>query len=658
MQMVKSTRHPFRVSVARSRLNFGTYFSAMTIQSARRALFSGHVISGLLLVATALSAGCGKQSVPTKPVETSMARFSLRGDLPKERPSNFVGSNACRECHAAICDLFATHPMGKSIGTPDQVDTIETYPSGSIDVAGQRRYRVEENDGVVTHHEYVLSADGEVAFDQAEPIGFAVGSGQRGRAYLIFKDGVFRQSPIGWYSTDDRWDLSPGYTPDKHQRFQRRVGDGCLYCHAGQVDSIGHDRYAEQPFVEASISCERCHGPGEDHIAFHRTGPGKDPSLDPIVNPDKLSVSARESVCNQCHLQGNFTIPRYGRSFNDFRPGDEMEDVFVCLVNPPSTGDDETSRVVSQVEQMRISQCYIQSQSQLGCTSCHDPHAPAPSENRDQYYADRCNACHSDRGCSLPPAEQQAAPAGGSCIHCHMPADTQTNVPHTAQTDHRILRQPLQKRARSAKAKSKSLAIKELQVFGNEKLIPTWEQSRAIGIAMMTKAWQTEDLNLARQAITKLIPATTIQAGADAMVAALTPDIPALNEVASYLWLTDNPEAAATCWTHILELAPDDETALASMVLASRRFGDAKEATRYVDRVLSITPESPQWLTQKTKLLWEQEQFDQAFETAEKLLRSDPTLIELRQWLAESYREKGRPGQAEIHEATLKRLGQ
>ena len=587
-----------------------------------------------------------------------MARFSLRGDLPDARPNHFVGSDACRECHAAICDLYATHPMGKSIGTPEQIETIETYPSGTIDVGGQRSYRVEQNDGIVTHHEYVLSPDGKVAFDQSEPIRYAVGSGQRGRAYLIFKDGIFRQSPIGWYSTDDRWDLSPGYTPEKHQRFQRRVGDGCLYCHAGQVDSIGHDRYAEQPFVEASISCERCHGPAEDHVVFHRSNVDKDQSVDPIVNPAKLSVSARESVCNHCHLQGIYTIPRYGRSFNDFRPGDEMEDILVCLINPPSAGDDETSRVVSQVEQMRTSQCYIQSQAQLGCTSCHDPHAPAPSENRNQYYADRCNACHSDRGCSLPPAEQQASPASGSCIHCHMPANTQTNVPHTAQTDHRILRKPLEKRSRGVKPASKSFAINQLQVFGNQKLIPTWEQSRAIGIAMMTKAWTTEDLNLARQAITKLIPATTIQAGPDAMIAALTPDLPALNEVASYLWLTDNPDAAAKCWAHILELGPNDETALAGMVLASRRRGNVQDANRYIDQVLRITPESPQWLTQKTKLLWEQEQFDEAFETAEKLLRADPTLIEVRQWLADCYREKGKPDQATIHEQTLKRLGQ
>lgn len=620
------------------------------------AVYLQFVLWGGAVLAIVSAVGCGKQARPAKPVETSLTRFSLRGELPDARPNHFVGSNACRQCHSEICDLYATHPMGRSMGTLEQIETIETYPSGTIDVAGQRSYRVEQNDGVVTHHEFVLSPDGEVAIEQSEPISHAVGSGRRGRAYLIFQDGIFRQSPIGWYSTDDRWDLSPGYAPEIHQRFQRRVGDGCLYCHAGQVDSIGHDRYANQPFIEASIGCERCHGPGKDHISFHRSSDGQNQSLDPIVNPATLSVSARESVCNQCHLQGIYTIPRYGRSFNDFRPGDEMEDVFVCLVKSPTTGDDETSRVVSQVEQMRTSQCYIQSQAQLGCTSCHDPHAPAPTDKRNQYFADRCNACHSDRGCSLPLAEQLAPPASGSCIDCHMPADTQTNVPHTAQTDHRILRKPPEKSLRGAKPASNSLAIDQLQIFGDGELIPLWEQSRAIGIAMMTKAWTTEDLNLARKAITKLIPVTTIQAGPDAMIAALTPDIPALNEVASYLWLTDNPDAAAKCWLHILELAPNDETALSGMVLSSRRRGNVQEANQYIDQVLRITPESPQWLTQKTKLLWEQEQFDEAFETAERLLRADPTLTELRQWLAKSYRIKGKPEQAKVHEQTIKRL--
>lgn len=612
--------------------------------------------AGFLVVLIILT-GCRKTQQSTESPEASLARYSLRGDMPEPRPSRFVGSESCRECHAAINDLFATHPMGKSIGTPTEIETIESYPSGPIDVGGQRLYRVEDQDGQITHHEYVVAHDGEVVFDHSETIHCAVGSGQRGRAYLVFKDGIFRQSPIGWYSTEDRWDLSPGYRPDKHQRFQRRIGDGCLYCHAGQVDSIGNDRYADQPFVEATISCERCHGPGEDHIVFQRSGKRDEQSLDPIVNPAKLPPSARESVCNQCHLQGSYTIPRYGRSFHDFRPGDEMEDIFVCLISPSVPGQSETARVVSQVEQMQSSQCYIQSNGKLGCTSCHDPHAPAPSENRAQYYADRCNACHSDRGCTLPLTDRLAAPADGSCIHCHMPSNKETNVPHTAQTDHRILRRILTGRSRSAIASPGTPEPGgDLQVFGASDRIPVWEQSRAIGIAMMTKAWQSEDQSLARQAITKLVPATTIQAGPEAVVAALTPDLPAIHEAASFYWLTDNPAAAMKCWSHILSQNPKDESALYGMSLATYRQGNPAESLNHIDQALAINPESPQFLNQKIKLLWQVQRQEEALSVAEKLLQLDPTLTDLRQWLAKSYREFGEIQAAEKHEETVQRL--
>ena len=40
--------------------------------------------------------------------------------------------------------------------------------------------------------------------------------------------------------------------------------------------------------------------------------------------------------------------------------------------------------------------------------------------------------------------EPLAAPASGSCIHCHMAAREGRLVPHTSHTDHRVLRQPIQ----------------------------------------------------------------------------------------------------------------------------------------------------------------------------------------------------------------------
>jgi len=43
-----------------------------------------------------------------------------------------------------------------------------------------------------------------------------------------------------------------------------------------------------------AITCERCHGPSEKHLA--------DPRAGTIVNPSKLAPAARDSICEQCHL--------------------------------------------------------------------------------------------------------------------------------------------------------------------------------------------------------------------------------------------------------------------------------------------------------------------------------------------------------------------
>ena len=40
---------------------------------------------------------------------------------------------------------------------------------------------------------------------------FALGSGTRGIAFLIERDGFLFQSPIAWFAQQGRWDISPGY---------------------------------------------------------------------------------------------------------------------------------------------------------------------------------------------------------------------------------------------------------------------------------------------------------------------------------------------------------------------------------------------------------------------------------------------------------------
>jgi hypothetical protein len=183
--------------------------------------------------------------------------------------------------------------------------------------------------------------------------------------------------------------------------------------------------------IEPTVGCERCHGPGSKHVAVRERGEKPEPDLT-IVNPFKLERDLAESVCQQCHLSPELTVPMRGRKRTDFRPGLPFQDVAVGF------GFIESGHmtVTGHVEQLHQSKCYKKSGT-LTCTTCHDPHGfPTPAE-RIAFYRDKCRACHADGSCKMEPKARHAQSADDNCIQCHMPRGA-TDIPHLAFSHHRI----------------------------------------------------------------------------------------------------------------------------------------------------------------------------------------------------------------------------
>ena len=160
--------------------------------------------------------------------------------------------------------------------------------------------------------------------------------------------------------------MAPGYEESRSPDFSRPVTLECLLCHSGKPQPIPDtlNRYRTPPFLEESISCERCHGSGEAHEK--RPVPGS------IVNPAKLEARARDSICEQCHLAGEVRIPNPGKSMADFQPGQRLEDAFTIYVAAQPAG--ATLKVVSHAEQLALSACARNSGGKLWCGTCHNPH--------------------------------------------------------------------------------------------------------------------------------------------------------------------------------------------------------------------------------------------------------------------------------------------
>lgn len=193
----------------------------------------------------------------------------------------YVGSQACVECHGEITEAYTSHPMAHSIATVADAEDIENYDKTTFE-AVDRTYQVKREAGKVTHYEVLKDGSQNELYRQGESVQFAVGAGRKGRSYIVNRDGILFESPITWYAEAAKWDLSPGYDHEDHDRFERRINANCLFCHAGRVAHTSRsdpNRFKADPIVEASISCERCHGPARNHVAFHRDAAPADNQL-------------------------------------------------------------------------------------------------------------------------------------------------------------------------------------------------------------------------------------------------------------------------------------------------------------------------------------------------------------------------------------------
>ena len=282
-----------------------------------------------------------------------------------------VGSEVCRTCHAQIAASYARTPMARSSGSVGSLGLRDA----TFTAAGHR-YRLEGNRFTIrgSGGEFTVPAD------------YFIGSGAHGRSFLVSRDRYLFELPVTWYAGKGSWDASPGYQSNRDVQLNRAVEPSCLFCHASRIRPIfgTQNRYAEKPFAEAGIACERCHGPGSEHV--------RDPVAAPLLNPATAAPAVRDSVCGQCHLTGDARIGRPGRTLAEFRAGDDLSDFATWFVLPG-----KGLKVTSHVEKLAESRCSTASGAGLSCGTCHDPHPVSglrQGESSLRMTLAACNGCH------------------------------------------------------------------------------------------------------------------------------------------------------------------------------------------------------------------------------------------------------------------------
>lgn len=559
---------------------------------------------------------------------------------------DFVGSSACAACHTEIARAYARHPMAHSLSSAwdRSVMTGDDAPVASFSVAPWT-YRIERRGDSVMHRELLVDGRGQTVTEQAAEVMYAIGSGIRGKSYVIDRGGLFFQSPISWYAQPQKWDLSPGFSTSRYTRFERRVGDDCLACHAGRVHSAARDRadtFADPPFFEMAIGCERCHGPGRRHIErMKATGAAPHGEDLAIINPARLANRGRDSVCFQCHLSANRVL-RYGRRHDDFRPGQNLEDILAILVEEDDLGATPPDKAVSHVQQMCASRCFRQSGGALTCTTCHDPHRVPTAETKAEFYRKRCLTCHQAGGCLVAEDERRRMSADDSCLDCHMPKRDAADIAHTTQTDHRIVRTPSPAGPAGARRRPRPPVFFD----GSDERMPVWEARRALGLGLFNVAYRQHDPTLLAEAQGVLVEADGLHPN--------DPDV--LYSLATIAYTTGDYRTARPYLEQAIRIDPRNENSLKLMGLVCFRTGDYDSSAKYFRRLLALNPWNAEAEANCTKIQAAFSDLPGAIRSAERALELAPAMTRLRSDLVKLCAAAGDTQRSRAHHELLEQI--
>ncbi|GAB4256333.1 MAG: hypothetical protein Kow0092_02330 [Deferrisomatales bacterium] len=255
------------------------------------------------------------------------------------------------------------------------------------------------------------------------------------------------------------WEKSPTHWAYPANTWSR----GCAGCHSTgvRITSQTYDDAHEAgdakevvtkvEFKDLNVTCERCHGPGSEHVET------RDKTR--LILPQYLTAKAANETCGQCHgshpgKSAKPTVHKYAYNADDedaigygfFVPGVyDIEDFFWKYDQPTwaqneysgnslnnkeylgtfHTWPDQThSRAHSQMlSEMRRSVHYDNSFEKLTCFTCHDAHTlDAPDlevdgvEFKEASYADNtlCLACHATHGSFEEVSKQDVVDMGGA----------------------------------------------------------------------------------------------------------------------------------------------------------------------------------------------------------------------------------------------------
>jgi Cytochrome c554 and c-prime len=321
----------------------------------------------------------------------------------------YVGDQACRSCHEAEFNSYqaTAHHLTSSVADAHSIAGNFAAGANLFKTANPSLYFKMTADANGFYQTAVDEVSPGKNVQLTERLDIVVGV-RKSQTYLYWKDDGLFELPVSWWGGNNQWINSPGYE-DGAVRFDRPIYPRCLECHGSYFKSLAPppNKYDPASLV-LGIECERCHGPGREHVALYSSPtPPKAGTGKAIVNPASLPRNRQIDTCALCHGGlGNTVQPALS-----FQPGDALEK----YLQLPDTEQDLAVDVHgNQVELLRKSRCFHS--SNMTCVTCHNVH----QVQRDAAsFSKSCLNCHKAQQCGK--FATMGAQIVNNCIDCHMP---------------------------------------------------------------------------------------------------------------------------------------------------------------------------------------------------------------------------------------------
>jgi predicted CXXCH cytochrome family protein len=315
--------------------------------------------------------------------------------------TTYVGSKKCMTCHSSIYETWKDTLHNKSQQILSRTnDTLVVDWKGMIKLKAGNipEVIVKLEDGPGDVHQAILVDAKDPSKEATYTVVRTYGGWGWKQRYQVKIGNHHYILPFQWNQATSRWvpyNLQNWYKEDgslKTPPVEKSFEMSCAGCHNTGLELKKVDRGYESKYIELNIGCEKCHGPGSEHVRSPKTK-GK------IIHPRKLPYERSLEVCGQCHSRGVsvpngiFEYPWNDKDNKPYKIGEPLSNYY--QFKPGIWGD-------PQVHSKSHHQQWLDFQksghffARVHCFNCHNPHG-GPSRSqliKADHNNNLCLSCH------------------------------------------------------------------------------------------------------------------------------------------------------------------------------------------------------------------------------------------------------------------------